>query len=156
LPNITRVRRMHDPRKPRALKPRALSVLVVDANNFSRNLIGEILRSLNVINVFPARSEDVARTLLIEKPIDIVLVSWETGDAVDGLASIRSLRRQDDDRLRRLPAILITSGLTRQTVIAGRDAGVDEFLARPISPVAMRQRLEMVIETPRPFVDCSV
>jgi hypothetical protein len=41
-------------------------------------------------------------------------------------------------------------------VLSGRDAGVDEFLAKPISPLAMRQRLEMVVETPRPFIDCSV
>ena len=41
-------------------------------------------------------------------------------------------------------------------VINGRDAGVDEFLAKPISPMAMRQRLEMVVETPRPFIDCNV
>ena len=42
---------MHDPRKPKPLKPRTLSVLVADANNFSRGLIGEILRSLNVSNI---------------------------------------------------------------------------------------------------------
>ena len=52
--------------------------------------------------------------------------------------------------------VLITAGLTRQMVINGRDAGVDEFLAKPISPMAMRQRLEMVVETPRPFIDCNV
>src|SRR6185295_20130997 len=73
-----------------------------------------------------------------------------------GLSFVRALRRVGDDRIRRLPVVFITSGLTRQTVINGRDAGVDEFLAKPISPVALRQRLEMVIETPRPFIDCSV
>jgi DNA-binding response OmpR family regulator len=69
---------------------------------------------------------------------------------------VRNLRRLEDERMRRLPVILVTAGLTRQMVINGRDAGVDEFLAKPISPLALRQRLEMVVETPRPFVDCSV
>ncbi|HVY89692.1 MAG TPA: response regulator [Hyphomonadaceae bacterium] len=147
---------MHDPRKPRPLKPRTLSVLVADANNFSRGLIGEILRSLNVSNISSARDEGMARAFLLDRPIDVILLSWEEGDAFDALAFVRSLRRHDDDRLRRLPVVLVTAGLTRQTVIAGRDAGVDEFLAKPISPLAMRQRLEMVVETPRPFIDCSV
>src|SRR5690242_5265954 len=147
---------MHDPRKPRPLKPRTLSVLVADANNFSRGLIGEILRSLNMANISAARTEEMALNFLVDREIDVILLSWEEGDALDGLAFVRALRKMGDDRLRRLPVIFITSGLTRQTVINGRDAGVDEFLAKPISPVALRQRLEMVIETPRPFIDCSV
>lgn len=147
---------MHDPRKPRPLKPRTLQVLVIDANTFSRGLIGEILRSLNVTNISSARSEEMAANFLLERPTDVILLSWEEGDSLDGLNFVRRLRKHEDDRLRRLPVILITAGLTRQMVINGRDAGVDEFLAKPISPMAMRQRLEMVIETPRPFVDCSV
>jgi CheY-like chemotaxis protein len=147
---------MHDPRKPRPLKPRTLSVLVADANNFSRGLIAEILRSLNVANISSARTEEMATNFLIDRPIDVVLLSWEESDVFDGLGFVRGLRRMEDDRIRRLPVVLITAGLTRQMVINGRDAGVDEFLAKPISPLAMRQRLEMVLETPRPFVDCSV
>lgn len=147
---------MHDPRKPRPLKPRTLQVLVVDSNNFSRGLIGEILRSLNVTNISSARSEEMADAFLIDRPVDVILLSWEEGDSLNGLAFVRKLRKMEDDRLRRLPVVLITAGLTRQMVISGRDAGIDEFLAKPISPVAMRQRLEMVVETPRPFIDCNV
>jgi len=147
---------MHDPRKPRPLKPRTLQVLVVDANTFSRGLIAEILRSLNVTNITSARNEDMANTFLIERPTDAILLSWEEGDSLDGLSFVRKLRKHEDDRLRRLPVVLITAGLTRQMVINGRDAGVDEFLAKPISPMAMKQRLEMVVETPRPFIDCNV
>lgn len=143
---------MHDPRKPRPLKPRTLQVLVINTD-FSRGLIGEILRSLNVTNISSARSEEMAANFLLERPTDVILLSWEEGDSLDGLNFVRRLRKHEDDRLRRLPVILITAGLTRQMVINGRDAGVDEFLAKPISPMAMRQRLEMVIETPRPFID---
>jgi CheY-like chemotaxis protein len=138
------------------LKPRTLQVLVADSNAFSRGLIGEILRSLNVTNISSARSEEMAANFLIERPTDMILVSWEEGDAFDGLGFVRKMRKHEDDRIRRLPVVLITAGLTRQMVINGRDAGVDEFLAKPISPMAMRQRLEMVVETPRPFIDCNV
>ncbi len=147
---------MHDPRKPRPLKPQSLSVMVADSNNFSRGLIGEILRSLDVTNISSARNEDMAISFLAERPIDLILMSWEEGDTFDGMAFVRNMRRTDDDRIRRLPVVLVTAGLTRQTVLNGRDAGVDEFLAKPISPLALRQRLEMVVETPRPFIDCSV
>ena len=57
---------MHDPIKPRPLKPRTLQVLVADSNAFSRGLIGEILRSLNVTNISSARSEEMAANFLID------------------------------------------------------------------------------------------
>jgi len=147
---------MHDPRKPRRLKPRSINVLVVDANSFSRGLIGEILRSLDVTNISSARNAEIANSFLVDRPIDVVLVSLEEGGQFSGLEFTRLLRHLPDDRMRRLPVILVTSGLTGQLVITGRDAGADEFLAKPISPAALQQRLQMVIETPRPFVDCSV
>jgi DNA-binding response OmpR family regulator len=129
---------------------------VLDSSNFSRGLIADILRGLDVGQIAGARDALQANALLMSGAFDLVVVSREDADPLDGLGFVRAMRRLHDDRLRRLPVIFITSGLTRQLVISGRDAGVDEFLARPISPVAMRQRLEMVVETPRPFVDCAV
>jgi CheY-like chemotaxis protein len=147
---------MHDPRTPRPLKVQTLSVLVLDPNSFSRGLISEILRNLNVTSITPARDADTAMPYLAERPIDVVLVSWEEADPLNGLAFIRRVRQLEDNRQRQTPIILVTAGLTRQLVLAGRDAGADEFLAKPISPAALQQRLQMVIETPRPFIDCAV
>lgn len=147
---------MQDPRKPKVLRPRTLSVLVVDAANFSRGMIAEILRGHDVTNIRSARGAADAQDFLTDNTIDLVFLSWEPGDVFDALGFCRAMRRAPNDRLRRLPVIMVTSSLTRQMVIDGRDAGVDEFLAKPISPAALKQRLEMVIETPRPFVDCEV
>lgn len=147
---------MSDPRKPRQLKPGALNVLVADANSFSRGLIGEILRNLDITHISNARSAETATEMLIERPVDVIILSRDDGDSFDALAFVRTLRQFGDNRLRRLPVVLITSGLTRELVISGRDAGIDEFLNKPISPAALRQRLEMVIETPRPFIDSDV
>ncbi len=147
---------MHDPRKPRPLNTRALSVLVADAHSFSRQLIVEILRHLAVANIPSVRTAEAAFTTLNEVPVDLVLLSWDRNDPFDALAFARDLRKHEDPHLRRLPLILLTARLTRQQVISGRDAGMDEFLTKPVSPVALRQRLEMVIETPRPFIDSSI
>jgi DNA-binding response OmpR family regulator len=147
---------MLDPRTPRPLKPRTLSVLVIDANKYTLQLLSDILRNLDVGQVVGARDLDVARKLLGEKLFDLVVLSWEPGDPLDGHGFIRQLRRANDARVRQLPLILVMSGLTREKVLAGRDAGADEFVAKPIAPAALQQRLQMVIETPRPFVDHPV
>jgi CheY-like chemotaxis protein len=138
------------------LNPRTLAVHVADANTFSRGLLGEILRNLGVSNISSARSAEMAASSVRERPVDLILLSWDEHDPLDPLAFVRTLRSADEDRIRRLPVVLVTGSLTRQLVLAGRDAGVDEFLTKPISPAALRQRLEMVIETPRPFIESSV
>jgi CheY-like chemotaxis protein len=150
---------MQDARKPRPLKPKSLSVLVLDHNAFNRNLVSEILRNLNITNLSTARDYSVAQGHLMDRNFDVMLLSWETQADLpgsDALEFLRSLRRVPEDRLRRMPVVLITSGITKATVLAGRDAGADEFLAKPLSPAAVLQRMQMVIETPRPFVDCNV
>ena len=46
------------------MKPRTLQVLVADSNNFSRGLIGEILRSLNVTNISDVQWDPAVATAL--------------------------------------------------------------------------------------------
>jgi len=132
-----------------------LSVLVIDANAFSRELTGEILRNLDINCVSIANDADTAFAMLIERQIDVLLVSSDESHAFNALAFVQNLRRLPDHHSRRLPAILITPDRDRETAIMARDAGIDELLARPISPNALLQRLQMVIETPRPFVDSA-
>jgi DNA-binding response OmpR family regulator len=147
---------MLDMRKPRPLKQKPLSMLIIDFNAFNRNLVSEILHNLNFSNLSTARDYDIAQNHLLDRSFDVIFLAWEPRESDSPLDFLKSLRRAPEDRLRRLPVILITSGLTKTTVIAGRDAGADEFLARPLAPAAVLQRLQMVIEAPRPFVDCSV
>lgn len=129
---------------------------MVDAHSFSRQLIVEILRHLTVANIPSAGKAEAAFQTLNEVRADLILLSWDQNDPLDALGFVRDLRKLKDERLRRLPVLLLTGRLTRQSVIAGRDVGMDEFLTKPVSPVALRQRLEMVIETPRPFIDSHI
>ncbi len=147
---------MHDPRKPRPLNPRTLSVLVADAHSVSRQLIVEILRHLTVANIPNVRCAEAAFSTLSEVSVDRILLSLDRNEPFDALAFARDLRKHEDHHLRRPPPLLLTPRLTRPQVISGRDAGIDEFLTKPVSPIALRQRLEMVIETPRPFIDSSI
>lgn len=147
---------MQDPRKPKKLRVQTLSVMVIEASKYGLNLLNEIFRTLDVRNVHGVRDLEAAKTRLAEHPVDVIILSWEPADPFNGLAFVRELRRVNDAYIRRLPVILVTSNLTRETVLAGRDAGVDEFVSKPIAPAALQQRLQMVVETPRPFVDHPV
>jgi DNA-binding response OmpR family regulator len=51
-----------------------------------------------------------------------------------------------------VPIIMLTGHSEKKRVIAARDAGVTEFLAKPISAKALYQRILNIVVNPRPFI----
>jgi DNA-binding response OmpR family regulator len=51
-----------------------------------------------------------------------------------------------------VPIIMLTGHTEKQRVTAARDAGITEFLAKPISAKALYQRIVNVVANPRPFI----
>jgi DNA-binding response OmpR family regulator len=48
--------------------------------------------------------------------------------------------------------IMLTGHSEKQRVMAARDAGVTEFLAKPISAKGLYERIVNVVANPRPFI----
>ena len=51
-----------------------------------------------------------------------------------------------------VPIIMLTGHSEKRRVTIARDAGVTEFLAKPISAKALYQRILTVVASPRPFI----
>jgi DNA-binding response OmpR family regulator len=51
-----------------------------------------------------------------------------------------------------VPIIMLTGHSEKKRVIAARDAGITEFLAKPISAKALYQRILNIVVNPRPFI----
>jgi two-component system, chemotaxis family, chemotaxis protein CheY len=133
----------------------ALSILVVDDNRHMRQLVRGMLRAFGVTDVHEAGGAAPAIALLHGVPIDIAIVDHMLSP-VDGLAFVRDLRRADDSPNPMLPVIMMTAHATREMVGAARDAGVNEFLAKPLAPKPLAQRLWSIIARPRVFVRTGV
>jgi DNA-binding response OmpR family regulator len=55
-----------------------------------------------------------------------------------------------------VPIIMLTGYTSLDHVRQARDAGINEFIAKPVAAKTMMARLVSVIEHPRPFVRTSV
>ena len=51
-----------------------------------------------------------------------------------------------------VPVILMSAYADRHTVMQARDAGVNEFLVKPLSARALHQRIVSVVLNPRSFI----
>ncbi|MQT71535.1 response regulator, partial [Pseudomonas sp. FSL R10-0071] len=108
-----------------------VSVLVVDDASFIRDLVKNCLR-----NYFPGiRIEDAvngrkAQALLTREPFDLVLCDWEMPE-MSGLELLTWCREQD--RLKALPFIMVTSRGDKENVIQAIQAGVSDFVSKPFT-----------------------
>ncbi|MAK62955.1 MAG: hypothetical protein CMK09_18455 [Ponticaulis sp.] len=140
-------------RNPRPLDPTELRVCIIDDSGYSRAILKEVLRGVGVQNdnmVFlePARFFD-DETISVEPDVILVIHANDTPPDFD---FIRKMRRLDNPQLAELPLIFLSSLATQSNIIGARDAGADEFMARPVSSSQLHRKIKKVIEAPQPFV----
>jgi two-component system chemotaxis response regulator CheY len=128
-----------------------LNVLVIDDNAYMRTLLAGVLRAIGVSAVFDASSIDAAYRELTLHPIDLIFVDWEMPPD-NGLDFVIKVRTAEDSPNPYVPIIMLTGHADKEHVMAARDAGVHEFLAKPVSPRNVYGRLISVLNSSRSFV----
>ncbi len=128
-----------------------LRVLVVDDNIHMRTLMRSLLLSVGINQVLEATDGAQAFALLGDYKPDVI-VSDLSMEPVDGIAFTQMVRTRSDSPNPFVPIIMVTGHTERSRVEAARDAGVTEFVAKPITSQNLTARITQVIDRPRPFV----
>jgi two-component system chemotaxis response regulator CheY len=131
-----------------------LKMLLVDDNQHMRALLTEILRAIGVQHVHEATDGAEALQLMRTHPIDIIMSDLEM-HPLDGIDFVRLLRNSPDSPNPMAPVIMITGHSTMKRVAEARDVGVNEFLSKPVTAKGVLDRINRVVENPRPFVRTS-
>jgi len=127
-----------------------LKVLLVDDNHHMRVLLSEILRALGIRKIFEAGDGAEGLQTLRQHPADIIMSDLAM-QPLDGIDFVRLLRSTPGP-CQMTPVIMITGHSTLHHVNDARDAGVNEFLAKPLTARGVLGRVALVIDHPRPFV----
>ncbi len=128
-----------------------LNFLVVDDNRHTLKLVSGMLRGLGVRNIFLATDAPEAFAEMQANPIDVAIVDWEM-KPMNGVEFVKTVRTAEDSPNPFLPIIMLTANTQTKHVKAARDAGAHEYLAKPVSPKGLLQRIRSIIEHVRPFV----
>ncbi|WP_411287815.1 response regulator [Phenylobacterium sp.] len=128
-----------------------LKILLVDDNHHMRVLLGEILRAIGVKEIFEASDGAEGLQMMRNHPIDIVMTDLSM-QPLDGIDFVRLLRNSPDSPNQMAPVIMITGHSTMQRVNEAREAGVNEFLAKPLTARGVIERISQVVEHPRPYI----
>ncbi len=128
-----------------------LKILLVDDNHYMRVLLAEILRAIGVKDIYEANDGAEGLQMMRDNNIDVVMTDLSM-QPLDGIDFVRLLRNSPDSPNQLAPVIMITGHSTYARVNEARDAGVNEFLAKPLTARGVIERLHQVVDNPRPFI----
>ena len=137
--------------RAKAYNIQRLNFLLVDDNKFMRSVVRALLNSWGCKNIAEASDGEEGLKTLKDFPADVVVTDWEMAP-MNGLEFARRLRGDPNSPNRFVPVILLTAHTEAWRVKAARDAGIHEFLAKPVQPKALYERICVLIERPRKFV----
>lgn len=132
----------------------SVSALILDDNAHMRGLVRVILASFGMRRIEEAADTNEAVAHVAAGYIDIAFVDFKLG-GLDGLDFCRRIRLDPHSASRYVPIIMITAYSERKRVIDAINAGVDEFLVKPVRAVDVANRINAVIERRRPFIEAK-
>jgi CheY-like chemotaxis protein len=128
--------------------------LVLDPSPAQAKLLANLLRGLSPsIQVYGAPDAGQAMQLSAVVGPELIFVE-SAAPGLDGLAFARHFRRSWLD-CREAPIVMIFGQVTPAQALRAREAGVHEFLRRPIALNDLERRLEAVSGRPRDFFESA-
>jgi two-component system, chemotaxis family, chemotaxis protein CheY len=131
-----------------------LRFLVVDDNSHMRRIIRALLHGFGVREAYEAEDGAAGLEAFSSFSPDIVITDWAM-PIFDGIELTRMIRQPETSANPYVPIIMVTGHAERRKVAEARDAGVTEFLVKPISAKGLYQRIASVVMMPRPFIRTS-
>ena len=128
-----------------------LGILVVDENQYMRKLTRMMLMNLGSKTIYEAADGVAALELIRSVNPDVLIMDW-TLPVLSGAQVMRIVRSPGVFPKPNLPVITLTACAKRAQVADALKHGVHEFLLKPTSPAALRDRLISILCKPRPMV----
>jgi CheY-like chemotaxis protein len=117
------------------------TVLLVEDNLVNRMIGTEMLRGFG-LEVVEAEDGAQALDVLVERPVDLVLMDIQM-PVLDGYAATRQVREREARlRLPRVPIVALTANAFDEDAAQSMAAGMDAHLAKPYSRLQLRDLLQ--------------
>ena len=123
---------------------RAASVLIADRSQFGRRLTRNMLVSLGVRSVIEVADGPAALEAVSANKPDVLIVDWDL-PVLSGIDVIKRIRSPDAFPHPDLPILMLTMHTERRYVVQALGHGANEFLAKPTSTIALKDRLISVL-----------
>ncbi len=111
-------------------------ILIVDDDASMRTLIQRMLGRMKIARSIEAEGGEQALQRLASVPVDLVICDWN----MPGMSGME-LFRQARSLRPNLPFLMLTGRADPDSLGAARQAGVAEFMVKPISPPDLKAKV---------------
>ncbi|WP_170294950.1 response regulator [Roseospira navarrensis] len=129
----------------------SMTVLIIDDNKFSRSLLTTQLANYGIRDVMECGDGVEGLKRLQQDPIHLILLDYEM-TPLNGAEFARLVRRDSSILNPEVPIIMVSGYSDLAHVTEARDAGINEFLSKPVSADILFKRITHTLLHPRPFI----
>ena len=120
-----------------------MKILIVDDFSTMRRIIKNLLRDLGFTNTVEADDGITAIPILNTGSIDFLVTDWN----MPGMTGIEWLRHvRADEKLKHLPVLMVTAEAKREQIIEAAQAGVNGYVVKPFTAIALKDKIEKIFE----------
>jgi len=131
------------PQIERRAQPRSLRVLLAEDNRVNQTVATRLLEKLGY-TVAVADNGYAALSLLATQPFDLVLMDIQMPE-MDGLTATRRIRESERSSPYHVPIIAMTAHAMKGDRELCIEAGMDEYVSKPINSEALKRALAIVL-----------
>lgn len=129
-----------------------IQFLLVDNDVHMRSTVTDTMRQYGIRGIAEADDGEAAYDMINRVNPDIILTEYEL-PKITGLDLVKKIRRESDQVHRIKPIIILSAHTQLDQVMAAREAGATEYLAKPIDSKTIYQRICSVVLHPRAFIE---
>jgi two-component system chemotaxis response regulator CheY len=118
-----------------------MSILVVDDFSTMRRIIKGLLQDLGFANITEADDGLTALSLLKAGNLDLLITDWNM-PGMQGVELLRQVRA--DERMKKLPVLMLTAEATRAQIVAAAQAGVSGYVIKPFTAATLREKIDKI------------
>jgi len=122
-----------------------ITVLVVDDQVLTRNLVKAILRNQGFKSIIQAENGLLAINMLNKEEIGLVVCDWNMPGAT-GLDVLKATRAVSGNKV---PFVMLTAEAYRKNIDEATEAGVTAYVLKPFTPEVLCEKIAIALsQTP--------
>lgn len=120
-----------------------IKVLIVDDFSTMRRIVKNILKQIGYSDIEEAEDGNCALARLRQGGFGLVVSDWNMPN-MTGLELLKAIRA--DSVLNNIPVLMVTAEAKKENVIDAIQAGVNNYVVKPFTAVALKEKIEKIFE----------
>jgi CheY-like chemotaxis protein len=145
---------MSSPDANARIKLDKINVLVVDENQQSLDILGQVLSGFGVRSIQKCESAKDALKAIGSQVFDFIVTDTNMA-GMDGFEFVKTVRRMQNQPNAYIPILLVAGHARASHVHKARDCGANFVVAKPITPKVLLDRIFWVAKENRMFIETA-